>query len=87
MQEEEQMETQEAVGRELIVLDASGDTKLVWDPSKAPEVAAARQMFTDMKKKGYLAYKVDRKGDKGEVLREFDEDAEKMIMAPQTVGG
>ncbi len=74
-------------GRELIVLDASGDTRLIWDPDKPDEVANAKDTFTKLKANGYLAYAVNRKGDKGEVLREFDADAEKMILAPQTVGG
>ena len=73
--------------RELIVLDATGDTKIIWDPDKSDEVETARATFNNLKKKGYLAYKVDRKGDKGEVIREFDPNAEKMILAPQTVGG
>jgi hypothetical protein len=75
------------VERELIVLDHTGDTKLIWDPDKPSEVEAAKKMFDDMKAKGYIAYKVNRNGDKGEVIRNFDKDAEKMILAPQTVGG
>lgn len=74
-------------GRELIILDHTGDTKLIWDPAKAEEVEHARETFSKMKKKGYLAYSVNRKGDKGEVLKDFDPDAEKMILAPATVGG
>lgn len=76
-----------AEGRELIILDHTGDTKLIWDPEKAEEVEHARETFSKLKKKGYLAYSVNRKGDKGEVLKEFDPDAEKMILAPATVGG
>lgn len=73
--------------RELIILDHTGDTKLIWDPEKAEEVEHARKTFSEMKKKGYLAYRVNRKGDQGEVMKDFDETAEKMIMAPATVGG
>lgn len=72
---------------ELHVLDESGDTKLIWDPERPDEVANARETFTKMKAKGYLAYSVDRKGEKGTVLREFDPTADKLILAPQTVGG
>lgn len=73
--------------REMAILDHTGDTKLIWDPDKADEVEHARETFTKLKKKGYMAYSVNRKGDKGEVMREFDPDAEKMILAPQMVGG
>lgn len=73
--------------RELIVLDQTGDTKIIWDSDKAEEVDQARETFNKLKKKGYMAYKVNKKGEQGEVIREFDPDAEKMILAPQTVGG
>lgn len=75
-------------GKRMIAkLDATGDTKLIWDPSKAVEVDSARAMFNDLKKKGYSAYAVDRKGEKGEVITKFDPDVEKIILAPPTVGG
>ncbi len=81
------MDTAVIDGHELVILDASGDTKIIWDPEKADEVAHAKETFTKLKAKGYLAYSVNRKGDKGEVLREFDADADKMILAPATIGG
>lgn len=73
--------------REMHVLDHTGDTKIIWDPDKPEEVEAARETFNRLKKKNYLAYTVNRSGDKGTVVREFDPQAEKMILAPQTVGG
>lgn len=73
--------------RELAILDHTGDTKIVWDADKPAEVEHARDTFERFKKKGYAAYKVDRKGDQGEVMKTFDPDAEKMILAPQMVGG
>lgn len=81
------METLDAPRHELHVLDPSGDTKVIWDPERPEEVAQARSTFDALKGKGYLAYRVDRGGDKGAVLREFDPSADKMILAPQTVGG
>jgi len=71
----------------MCVLDETGDTKLIWDPEKQDEVDAAKEMFAKMKKKGYVAYKVDRKGEKGEVIEDFDRHAEKLILAPQMRGG
>jgi len=72
---------------ELIVLNHTGDMKLIWDGEKRAEVSAAKDMFDSMKTKGYLAYTVDKKGNKGEVLREFDAELEKIIMTPPMQGG
>lgn len=77
----------EKVKHELAVMDHTGDTKLIWDEDNEVEVDAARQMFDTLKKKGYIAYSVDKKGEKGEVIKKFDPTAEKIIMAPPTVGG
>ena len=72
---------------ELIILNRTGDLKLLWSAQKQGEIDAARQMFEDMRNQGYLAYTVTKDGDKGEVIRKFDPDAEKIIMAPQMQGG
>ena len=64
-----------------------GDVKIMWDSDKSEEVASAREQFDRLRGKGYLAYKTDKKGEKGEVIREFDPDAERIIMAPQMRGG
>jgi len=72
---------------ELTVLDHTGDTKLVWDSAQDDEIEAARKMFNDLKKKGYAAFSVTKKGDKGELLKAFDPDAERIIMAPALQGG
>lgn len=73
--------------RELVILDHTGDTKIIWDPDKQEEVEQARETFNKLRKKGYAAYSVNKRGDKGEVVREFDSDAEKLILAPAMVGG
>jgi len=75
------------VEHELVVLDESGDTRLTWDSEVQDEIDAAKAMWTKMKAKGYLGYSVDRKGEKGKVLDEFDPNAEKIIMSPQMKGG
>jgi hypothetical protein len=72
---------------EMAVMDETGDTKLIWDEDNEDEVSAARTMFNSLKKKGYAGYSVDKKGDKGTLLTEFDPSAEKIIMAPQMKGG
>lgn len=74
---------------EMAVLDRSGDLKIIWDKNNADEVAAARAQFKELtEKKRFLAYKVlDKAGEKGEVIKEFDPNAERIILAPQMVGG
>lgn len=76
-----------ATGGEMCVLDETGDTKLIWNPGNEDEVDAAKTMFSKLTKKGYIAYKVTRGGDKGEVIKEFDATAEKIILAPPVIGG
>lgn len=72
----------------LLCMDESGDTKVVWDRNNRDEVEAARHTFNALKKKGHLAYEVKGKdGSKGEVIEEFDPEAERLILAPRVVGG
>lgn len=72
---------------ELCVMDATGDTKVIFDPNNADEVDAAREQFKALKKKGFIAYRVSGDGSKGEILTEFDAHAGKIIMAPPMRGG
>lgn len=69
----------------LHALDGTGDTTLTWDPVQLPEVVAARELFATLKRKGYLAYRVD--GEDREVIQEFDHTAPKIVMTPPLVGG
>jgi hypothetical protein len=76
------------------VIDHTGDTKYIWDPTKPEEVEVARQTFESFTKpvsqggKGYQAFRVtDRKGEKGEQVRAFDPAHERIIFAPPMVGG
>jgi hypothetical protein len=72
---------------ELIIMGAKGDTRMIWSPDSPDEVENARTTFNNLRAKGYLAYRVDKSGDKGEVIREFDANAGKIILAPQMAGG
>jgi hypothetical protein len=73
----------------LHIMSKEGDTRIMWDPRIPAEVTAAKAAFDAAKQGGMLAYTVDpNTGDKtGTVIREFDETAGKIIMAPQLVGG
>jgi len=73
---------------ELAVMNDTGDTKLIWSQGNADEVAAAREMFDKLRKKGFVAYSVKgRDGEKNEIIREFDPASERIIMAPPMQGG
>ena len=71
----------------LHVLDKTGDTKLIWSADNDDEIENARQTFKNLKSKGFVAHAVNSRGQKGEILQEFDRTAEKIIMAPALVGG
>jgi len=72
---------------ELVILDTTGDTKIIWDSENDDEIEAAKETFKKLTKKGYLAFKVKKGGDKGEVVKEFDADAERLILSPPIAGG
>jgi hypothetical protein len=70
------------------ILDASGDTKKIWDRNNADEVEDAKASFNRLTKKGYSAFYVERKGgEKAGRMAEFDPTAEGMILVPQIQGG
>lgn len=79
---------------EMTVMDQSGDTKIVWDPNVPEEVEQARRTFNELTKraseggKGYQAFSVNPEdATKGEMIREFDPNAAKVILSPPMVGG
>lgn len=70
------------------VMGLSGDRKQMWDPNQADEVDDARRSFSNLRKKGFLAYKVNPKdGSKGEQITEFDPAMGAVIFTPPMVGG
>lgn len=72
---------------ELSIMGIEGDTKTIWDPSKEDEVEVARNTFDRLKAKGYMIYRVDEDGGKGEVMHKFEPRAGKLIAVPRIVGG
>lgn len=75
------------MGEMRIADKLAGDLKVIWDKKKRDEVEAARNQFDAMIKKGYLAFSVKKDGEKGKVVKEFDEDAEMLILSPRLQGG
>lgn len=79
---------EETAGKNVLhIMDRTGDTKMTWSPDSPEEVANAKENFDRLKKKGFLAYTVKDDGSKGEVIKDFDKTAGRIIMAPQLVGG
>lgn len=72
---------------EMKVLDTTGDSKIIWDSDNKDEVDAARETFNNLKKKGFTAFSVGKKGEKDKKIDEFDPNAEKLIMVPVLQGG
>jgi hypothetical protein len=73
---------------ELRVMGQKGDTRVMWNPDNPDEVKEAKRSFDNLvKKKGYRAYRVKKKGDAGEQITEFDPSAAKLIIAAPMAGG
>lgn len=82
-----EQQTVATVRSEMAIMGIAGDTKVMWDSANEDEVENARRTFKDLRKKGYLAYKVTKNGDKAEMLTEFDPKAERIILSPPLAGG
>jgi len=71
-----------------------GDDRLAWDMQKVevndPEAVAAireaERIFTEERKKGATAFKVES-GKPVERIEKFDRTAEQIILVPRVVGG
>lgn len=84
---EESNRIEEEGSHVMAILDQTGDTRIVWDPDDPVSVETARSAFEEEKAKGRRAFSVKRNGGKGEQIRTFDPELEKMILAPALVGG
>lgn len=76
-----------SIQHELAVMNTSGDTKTIWNPDNADEVANARTVFDNLKAKGFSIFRVDTEGGKGKRMDKFEPDAAKMIAVPRITGG
>lgn len=69
------------------ILSERGDQRITWNARDTDEVLAARKTFEDLTAKGFVAWDVTEGGGKGERMRRFDPDAQKVILAPPQAGG
>lgn len=73
--------------RTMKVLDRSGHKTLTWDPTDVGTQDEVRAKFEEMVQgQHFLAYTLDANKEKGEVIREFDPEAD-IVLAPQNQGG
>lgn len=70
----------------LRILSREGDTVLEWTKDDAKSIAAVKREFDSLIASGYQAFKVDSPTE-GEVIRNFDPEAETVIMTVPMVGG
>lgn len=71
---------------EIIQLARVGDVKLSWNSENDKEIAAAREMFDKRIKEGWTAFR-EKMGIKGDKIRIFDPDAERIVLVPPISGG
>ena len=71
---------------ELRILGKVGDTKISWDSRNEIEVAAAKETFEKRLREHWSAFK-DKHGLKGEKIKIFDPEAERIVLVPPISGG
>jgi len=65
-----------------------GDKRLIWRADDKESKAKAIEEFKERLKKGWLAFKVDPDNPgKGTLIKDFDENAEKIVLTPPVAGG
>lgn len=72
---------------EMNIMDSSGHKQLKWNTDKLDEIAAAKDTFDTLVKKGYTAFGSETKSEPKHTIKEFDPTMEELVMVPRTVGG
>ncbi|WP_246039214.1 hypothetical protein [Dictyobacter alpinus] len=78
----------------LRVMSRRGDDRIIWntqqveaqDPEAVAAIQEAERIFTDERKKGATAFKVES-GKTVERIDKFDRTAEQIVLVPRVVGG
>ncbi len=69
-----------------IVMDRTGDSRHLFDPNDAQDLAKAQQRFDKLTKVGFTAAVRTGPGQVSQ-LRSFDPNAEETVFLPRLVGG
>ena len=73
---------------EMSILNSSGDSKVIWDPSNDDECEAAKCQFDILLGKNFSIFKVGKDHEKsGGALKKFPKRAGKLIAIPRIAGG
>ena len=71
---------------EIRQLARVGDMRISWNSENDKEIAVAREIFDKRIKEGWTAFR-EKGGFKGDKIRIFDPDAERIILIPSISGG
>lgn len=71
----------------LRILTGNGDDLVVWDRNVLEEIREAKRQFDDYIKRGYKAFAMKLRGEKGVRLDQFDQSLEQIILTPSTRPG
>lgn len=71
---------------EIRQLAREGDMKISWNSGNEKEVIAAKETFENRIKEGWTAFR-EKLGIKGEKIKIFDPDAERIVLVPPISGG
>lgn len=63
----------------IVLTPTDGDRKHLWDPSVPAETADARRRFGELVGSGYRAYRVGRRGQRGDRITDFDPEAGEIL--------
>lgn len=71
---------------ELRILGKGGDIKISWNSRSEIEVAVAKETFEKRIKDSWSAFR-EKGGMKGDKIKIFDPDAERIVLVPPISGG
>jgi hypothetical protein len=70
------------------ILGGNGDTAVAYDPAVTEETEETRRKFDDLIKNGYTGFTATKDGKQtGTQIREFDPEAEQIVMVRPLQGG
>ncbi len=64
-----------------------GDLRLAWSKDKEQEIEAAKSLFDEKMRAGWAAFEDKGAGTKGNKVKEFNVNAERIILVPRLVAG
>ena len=85
--EEVKVMAKKEYGHIMKILSEKGDERVTWDKLDGRQAKEAKNRFAKLLKDGYKAFSVDPGGNKNRRIKEFDVDAEEILMIPPTAKG